>query len=186
MDWTRLTPDWVRTIFFFFFAKELTTGEWVKGILSQALTTAQIVIVGAFKDVGSYALGSTSLMICVGVVASIAGSALITTYLIRGRHRTHESNMQNTTATTFNPKSAPTNIISIQSAMQHGTEPQLQNHGANGIETFNSGMDLGVWWAKLKIKSSLVITVFLCLNRFISFLMKFYQSKITSYISIIV
>jgi hypothetical protein len=154
MDWTRLKPYWLRAVVFFFFAKEVTTGEWVKGILSQALTYIQAAVVWAFRYVGNFALGSTSLLICMGMVAIIAGSALFTLYLIRGRHRTLESNVQNTTTTTSFTSITPTNIISIQSAMQHGSGPHLQSYCSHGkpIETFMNGMNLEVWWNKLKIQ----------------------------------
>lgn len=154
MDWLRHAPEWFKTIFLFFFAKELTTGEWVRAILTQAFSYAQQTISGAFLDVWKFALASTSLIICAAVLASTTIILIGATWLIRGRHRTHESITQTQATTTGATHAATTNNISVQSSMQYGAGPCMPNYSPDGasIELFEAGSDLSVWWAKQKME----------------------------------
>ena len=152
MDYMRNMPEWLKTLFCLFFAKELTRGEWVKLYLTQILEYICQTTSKAFLDTWAFASTSTSLVTCIVTLTIISATCYGTLVIIRGRHRTHNSPPQTTSTT--NTNTTPTNIISLQSAVQYGQTPCMPNSSTVGatLENYHTGTNLQVWWAKQKLR----------------------------------
>jgi hypothetical protein len=150
MTWMHGMPEWLKTVLSLIglsLAKELTMGELIQVCLRQAWDNARTKTIKAFTETGAALIvAPLSMIICISIIALTTATSYAMAKLIQGRHRTPNSQIQTNTTTT------PTNVISVQSAVQIGTISLVQHTDPLiAIEPYQLVNNLGVWWARLEL-----------------------------------